>query len=669
MEPLVLRPNAELGRLRRSQSASPLQDALGYTAQQPGDGLEYRFAPGTLAAYNYLSADFLLDGNLLAVFVLHLQEAGDGSVCAFSFGLLNQCQARLRMPLEAVNQNTWMYPREGALLKPLVWGQRVDLSKVDRLRLELYRTSGEPVNWWMTDLHALVDKPPLLEQPLLPAGPLLDALGQSRLHNWPEKTASVEALVTRLRQQQSEAASACWPEGFSRWGGWLGRAWEASGFFRTAFAEDRWWLVDPDGHPFWSTGPDCVGTNIDSAYSGIESALEWLPPDDGAYAPAHAAGHWGQRAFDYLIANFIRVFGPDWHDRWADNALSHLRRWGFNTVANWSDWRAASQAGFPYVRPLNEKFSRCAAIYRSFPDVYDPAFEADAQEFAQQLEETANDPAMIGYFLMNEPTWGFSTELVAEGMMHNTPQCASRRAFAAFLGEQYGQEASGDAALSAAWEMPVSLAQVAQGEWSLPFTPAARIDLEAFSTRMVERFFGLLNVACRKVDPHHLNLGARYYTVPPAWVAQGMRGFDVFSINCYREEVPVEDLRAIHDLLGLPTLVGEWHFGAHDAGLPASGIGRVADQAARGQAYRVYVEGAAGIPWCVGVHYFTLYDQSALGRFDGENYNIGFLDVCSRPYQPLAEAARLTHQRLYAVVSGQEEPFRERPEYLPKLFL
>ena len=41
----------------------------------------------------------------------------------------------------------------------------------------------------------------------------------------------------------------------------------------------------------------------------------------------------------------------------------------------------------------------------------------------------------------------------------------------------------------------------------------------------------------------------------------------------------------------------------------------------------------------MGVHYFTLYDESALGRFDGENWNIGFLDVCNRPYEPLAAAA------------------------------
>jgi hypothetical protein len=217
--------------------------------------------------------------------------------------------------------------------------------------------------------------------------------------------------------------------------------------------------------------------------------------------------------------------------------------------------------------------------------------------------------------------------------------------------------------------MDVSLAALADGPWTARLTPAAQADLADFSTEMVARYFNTLTAACKQVDPHHLNLGARYYTVPPAWVLNGMRGFDVFSINCYRRQVPADELAYITSVLGIPVMIGEWHFGALDVGLPGSGIGRNHDQAGRGQAYRVYVENAARIPSCVGVHYFTLYDQSAMGRFDGENYNIGFLDVCHRPYQPLVDAARLTHERLYALAAGELAPYADEPAYLPLVFL
>jgi hypothetical protein len=147
-----------------------------------------------------------------------------------------------------------------------------------------------------------------------------------------------------------------------------------------------------------------------------------------------------------------------------------------------------------------------------------------------------------------------------------------------------------------------------------------------------------------------------------------MQYFDVFSMNCYREKIPAKEVKAINDLLGLPVMIGEFHFGALDVGLPATGIGHVKDQYARGQAYRIYVEDAAANPWCVGTHYFTQYDQSALGRGDGENYNIGFMDVCNKPYEQLVRAARETHERLYGIAAGRLQAFNESMEYYPKLF-
>ena len=85
--------------------------------------------------------------------------------------------------------------------------------------------------------------------------------------------------------------------------------------------------------------------------------------------------------------------------------------------------------------------------------------------------------------------------------------------------------------------------------------------------------------------------------------------------------------------------------------------------------HRMYLENAAAIPWCVGAHWFILYDQSALGRFGGENYNIGFLDVCHRPYADLASAAWRAHQQMYPVAAGREKPFHDPPMYFPPLYV
>jgi hypothetical protein len=481
-------------------------------------------------------------------------------------------------------------------------------------------------------------------------------------------------VTSWLHAQLAAAPSQRLPEDFSRWGGWKTAGaipgkqkprFVATAFFRVQRDGSRWWLVDPDGNPFWSSGLDCVEVDTETPYDGLETALSWMPDPNGAFRQIFSE-HSEQKGINYLAANLIRAFGEqDWYARWAEITLAELRRLGFNTVANWSDWRIASQGGVPYVRPLDYRQLRLPCVYRDFPDVFHPDFPKAASEYAGQLRESAGDPVFIGYFLMNEPTWGFADETPAAGMLFNTTSCASRQALVDYLSQKYPSEA----ALATAWDMPVTLAAVREGSWSTPLTPGAQKDLAAFSAVMVEKYFGGLSAACRAVDPHHLNLGIRYYTIPPEWALAGMRHFDVFSMNCYRPRVPVEEMGAISAMLEMPIMIGEWHFGALDAGLPASGIGHVPDQASRGKAFRVYLEHAAAQPWCVGVHYFILYDQSAMGRFDGENYNIGFLDVCNRPYEPLAQAARASHERLYRVASGEVAPYDDEPVYLPLLFM
>jgi len=426
--------------------------------------------------------------------------------------------------------------------------------------------------------------------------------------------------------------------------------------------------VDPEGYAFWSAGMDCVRVDTMAHYEGLETALSWLPEPTGEFREIYesrpASGRQG-KFINYLAANFIRALGPEgWRAKWAQIGLAELRRLRFNTVGNWSEWEFAGQAKFPYVRPMSFRPKRCGLVYRDFPDVFHAGFEQDAADYAEQLRNTANDPALIGYFLMNEPTWGFSSELPAVGMLFTRPSCETRTELGRFLKQRYPS----DAALSEAWKMQTSLEQIAGGTWAaIPTQPALK-DLEAFSIVMVERYFKVLSDACKKVDPNHLNLGMRWAGVPPAWAAQGMKFFDVFSINCYQRKAPVNVTERIHELLRMPVIIGEWHFGALDVGLPSSGIGHLKNQADRAKAYRVYLEDAAANPNCVGVHWFTLYDQSALGRFDGENYNIGFLDVCNRPYEELGQAAIASHERVYEIAAGRQEPFAEPLEYLPNLY-
>jgi hypothetical protein len=660
----ILQTGELLGGLKEVDGPSYLPDAQWYEGNEVGDGMSFQFPEGSLANEIYLTADMLAEGNHMIKFQIILQEGVDGPAFKFQYGVLNQCSLRVRMPLSLVDQNQWGIEREGAFLKPRCGGDRVNLQKVDRMQLSILRKSAQPARFCLTPVMSSAEEVPLILHPVLSKAKLIDDIGQSTLHEWPGKTKNANQMKKYL-QSRLESSNHSLPDTLSEWGGCKEkRQDEGSGFFRVHHDGDRWWLIDPSGYYFWSAGMDCVRVDTTANYYLLEDALSWIPSREGEYADIFGDRN-GATSINYLAANFIRTFGRDgWRDKWAKVALDELKRLRVNTVGNWSEWEYASKARFPYVRPMSFSPQRVTDIYRDFPDIYHMDFEKDALDYAQVLSDTKEDPALIGYFMMNEPTWAFSSELPAVGMLYNTTSCETRLELKRFLMDKYGD----DETLSKNWNMQVSLEEIGAGKWEKRFSENALADLETFSQMMVERYFNVLAESCRQVDPNHLNLGIRYAGVPPKWAVEGMRSFDVFSMNNYREKVPFDVTEEIHKLLNMPVIIGEWHFGALDVGLPSSGIGHVGTQTDRGKAYRVYIEDAAANPYCVGTHWFTLYDQSALGRFDGENYNIGFLDVCNKPYDPLCDAAIQSHENIYRLASGQITPYSDAPEYLPLLF-
>lgn len=676
----VLQATGILGKLRKESLAVPIPGAQWYVAQEAGDGFEYRFPAGLLTDAKYLTADILAEGNDLTVFGLVLREGENGPRFQCNVGVLPECSARLRLSMDFIDQRRGVLEREGALLKPQCYGQAINLAAVDRITFTVVSKHPGEARWCMTPLVSESGPVEKIAKPVLPKGKLLDEMGQSTVRSWAGKVPSASELTRRIHRQWRVLPEQAWPEKFSRWGGWKTRKLTAGeGFFRTHHDGKRWWLVDPDGYAFWSTGLDCV--SVEQCLSDcerLESALTWRPSVTGEFRDAYlrvshldgsplAEPESGRTShINYLAANLIRALGADgWRDKWAKIAMGEMKRMCFNTVGNWSEWAYAQPAKFPYVRPMSFDAKRSGWIYRDFPDVFHPDFAADAADFARVLVRTANDPALIGYFMMNEPLWGgASTILPMEGALFNTETCYTRKEFARFLGKRYAD----DAALSSKWKMSVTFAQVEFGRWHRAVSKESQEDLRDFCAVMTERLFSELSAACRKVDPNHLNLGARYSTVPPAWVASGMNSFDVFSMNRYAERVPHDAFAEAHRLLGKPVVVGEFGFGALDVGLPATGPApRLKNQSDRGKEYRLFVEDAAADPYCIGAHWFQMYDQSALGRPDGECYNLGLIDVCNQPYPEMEQATAATNAHIYEVADGQVRPFADVPEYQPQV--
>ena len=114
-------------------------------------------------------------------------------------------------------------------------------------------------------------------------------------------------------------------------------------------------------------------------------------------------------------------------------------------------------------------------------------------------------------------------------------------------------------------------------------------------------------------------------------------------------------------------MIGEYHCGALDRGLTATGLKGVKNQYERGVMWRYFVEKVAAHPYGIGAHWFQYNDQFCLGRMDGENYQIGMVDVCMRPHKELLEAAYETNKVLYKVKNGEQAPYDRYPDTMPMI--
>jgi hypothetical protein len=434
--------------------------------------------------------------------------------------------------------------------------------------------------------------------------PVVDQFGQWIPADWSGKIISLDQLHKEWAAEESTLGER--DPGYCKYGGFGDTKAKATGFFRVEQVDGRWWFVDPDGHLFFSTAVTGMGAR------GGESRLQGREDYFAALPPSGVSG--------FYPWNLLRRYGAEHAEKWVDLDLRRMESWGLNTVGNWSDprrWDAHKKA---YV--VNLRGWGMENGYMGMPDVFSDEFPKIVDRAAaDQCGPRKEDPYLLGYFIANEPPWPGRESMVVDLILER-PASAIQREAKAFL-------AAGD-------------------------TPERR---KQFVYRAFEKYLAVINAAVKRHDPNHLNLGMRFGgSIPPAEMLKASAAFDVYSLNVYSTSVSTKNLDEIYRVTGLPIIVGEFHFGVPGRGL-AAGLVQVRDQAERGVAYRYYVEQAAAHPAFIGTSWFQWNDQPNTGRMDGENYNIGLVDVTDRPYAELVAAMKTTHRRLLAVHGGKTVPF------------
>jgi hypothetical protein len=497
--------------------------------------------------------------------------------------------------------------------------------------------------------------------------PLIDRFGQYRHRDWPGKTNSLDDLRRHREAEQKDLQDHPGPKGWDTYGGWLdGPQLEATGFFRAQQHEGRWWLVDPDGSLFWSHGIDCVRSS--SGYTPVTDRVHYFEPLPASGTPESkflSRQTWAPKGyyerfqgqpfdtFNFTGVNLLRKYGPEWAPASGQLAHARLLSWGLNSIGNWSDPDIYLLRKTPYVATCSpsgrdvRQIEGSTGYWGKFPDPFHAGFRASLRRALEQEQgKAAGDPWCIGFFVHNELGWGDETSLALAALASPADQPA-KLAMVDDLKSKYGTVEG----LNAAWGTAHSSWNALVAGTTLPDKQKSSDDLKAFYTRLAEQYFRTCREEVKRAAPNQMYLGCRFAWVNDRAAKAAAEYCDVIAYNLYKRDIAEFRLPAGIDK---PVMVGEFHFGALDRGMFHPGLQKAANQLERAAMYKSYVQGALRNPAIVGTHWFQYGDQATTGRGDGENYQIGFLDICDTPYSETIAACREVGEAMYAYRAQQK---------------
>lgn len=505
---------------------------------------------------------------------------------------------------------------------------------------------------------------------------LIDSYGQSTRRDWPGKISSDAQLKSEVAREQQQVQG--WLKQRpvqDRFGGWQTRQpFQANGFFRTEQRDGQWYLVTPEGNPFFSLGVNAVTPHQSQTYvTGRESMFRQLPKPDEPLAAfygeadsrsgnaanrgrGYAQGQW----YDFYAANRARSYGEADLPAWRSSALQRLQAWGFNTLGGWSEGVFNGEERIPYTISLSIQGDFATidsgnAWWGGVPDPFDPRFAmAVERAVAITARDHREDPWLLGFFADNEVAWAApgsepqARYALAYATLRLTTDVPAKRVFLKQLRDKYRNHEG----LSKAWGIELKAWELMEDpgfQAPLPSAefPAIEKDLQRFLRTYADTYFKTIADSLEWHAPNHLLLGGRFAVSTPEAVAACAQYCDVLSFNLYtREPEHGYDFAALKEL-NKPVMISEFHFGSRDRGPFWGGVVEVYKEEERGPAYAQFLEKAARHPLIVGAHWFQYLDQPASGRLlDGENGHLGLVAITDRPWQGFVEQVRKANLQL-----------------------
>lgn len=404
----------------------------------------------------------------------------------------------------------------------------------------------------------------------------------------------------------------------------LGIAWADAGpHFSIVERDGVLWLKDPGGQPYFSFGINVANRGHTTRPAGTGS-----PEASGSQAPP----------IRYRAASYYRE-----DSEWAAATAGRLEFWGFNNVGGWGDWKLLSSVpGVQFTHtPVLHIGSAAGAPWR---DLWS-ARSFDVMDAVAREGTGTADSRVVGHYADNELDW-WNGALFRETLNH-PPTSGQRQRLIALLRDRYGDD----------WnrllrdfepEGVASFEELERGGqvFLRPGSSGVRA-YRGFLAVIAARYYGATSEIIRRHDPGALLLGDRFAgSYYPEQVRAAAAVTDVVSTNLKAGWIDGTFARFYLDTLNAlsrkPLIVSEIYVAAMENRSGnrnvKGGFPTVPTQAERAKAARRSVLELARLPYLVGVDWFQYYDEPPGGRFDGEDFNMGLVDINDRPYSGLVRA-------------------------------
>lgn len=487
--------------------------------------------------------------------------------------------------------------------------------------------------------------------------PFIDKYGQFKHNDWIGKTHSDDEMKQTYLDELADLEAHPGPEGRNKYGSWLGGPQlKATGQFRVDKYNGKWWLIDPEGYLYWSHGvvrvtPSSAMTPLDDR----EFYFEELPVAESEFAefyhtydtllyPYYQARNI-KKIYDFSAANIKRKYGENWRQIYADMSHKRLKSWGLNTIANSSDRSICLMRRTPYVDRIELKspeLESSVGVWWKFRDPFHPEFKTSLHKQLLERKDELDDPWCVGFFIDNEIDWGESYTL-GEWTLQCPATQPAKKEMVMMLKNKYKDIA----VLNSTWGTSyLSWDDLLMSKHK----PTAKSyeDCTGFSVIMTEAYFENVSSEFKKVAPDKLYMGCRFARSNENVLRIGAKYCDVISYNIYKMNL---NGFTLPEGIDKPVMIGEFHFGALDRGMFHPGLVKTANQKDRANCYAKYVESALRHPNIIGTHWHQFSDQATTGRFDGENFQVGFVDICDRPYSETIDKIREVGYKMYDIRS------------------